>query len=111
MQAQLEFVLASAELFMSFTQLFQKEEPLIAVLHSEIKRLVVTLYRRVFTPDFVTKTENFSPQMLNLAEKFAEKPIVSENVEQAFREKATLKTRPFSMSMCENILLRIFAIF
>ena len=93
MKAQLEFVLASAELFMSFTQLFQKEEPLIHVLHSEIKRLVVTLCGRVFTPDFVTETENFSPEMLNLAEKFAEKPIVSENVERAFGEKATLKDK------------------
>ncbi|KAK2709704.1 hypothetical protein QYM36_013394 [Artemia franciscana] len=39
----------------------------------------------------MTEIENFSPEMLNLAGKFAEKPIVSENVERAFREKATLK--------------------
>ncbi|KAK2712233.1 hypothetical protein QYM36_011052 [Artemia franciscana] len=31
--------------------------------------------------------------MLNLAEKFAEKPIVSENVERPFHEKATLKEK------------------
>ncbi|KAK2722629.1 hypothetical protein QYM36_002977 [Artemia franciscana] len=31
--------------------------------------------------------------MLNLAEKISEKPIVSENVERAFREKATLKDK------------------
>ena len=60
-------------------------------LNSEIKRLVVTLCGRIFTSDFMTKIENFSPEMLNLAGKFAEKPIVSENVERAFREKATLK--------------------
>ena len=93
MKAQLEFVPASAELFISFTQLFQKEEPLIHVLNSEIKRLVVTLCGRVFTPDFMTEIENFSPEMLNLAEKFAEKPIVSENVERPFHEKATLKEK------------------
>ncbi|KAK2723419.1 hypothetical protein QYM36_001928 [Artemia franciscana] len=57
----------------------------------KIKRLVVTLCGRIFTPDFMTEIENFSPEMLNLAGKFAEKPIVSENVERAFREKATLK--------------------
>ena len=93
MKAQLEFVLASAELFISFTQLFQKEEPLIHVLNSEIKRLVVMLCRRVFTPDFVTEIENFSPEMLNLPEKFAEKPIVSEYVEGSLRGKATLKDK------------------
>ncbi|KAK2701317.1 hypothetical protein QYM36_020028 [Artemia franciscana] len=48
---------------------------------------------RVFTPCFMTKVENFSPEMLNLAEKFAEKPIVSENMERAFHEKATLKDK------------------
>ena len=93
MKAQLEFVLASAELFTTFTQLFQKEEPLIHVLHSEIKKLVVTLCGRVFTPYLVTETENYSPEMLNLAEKFAEKPIVSVNVEWASCEKATLKDK------------------
>ena len=92
-KAQLGFVLASAELFISLTQLFQKEEPLIHVLHSEIKRLVLTLCGRIFTSDFGTKTKNFSPGMLNLAEKFAYKPIVSEHVERAFREKATLKDK------------------
>ena len=93
MKAQVEFVLALAELFISFTQLFQKEEPLIYVLNSEIKRLVVMLCRQVFTPDFVTEIENFLPEMLNLAEKFAERPIVSENMERAFCEKATLKDK------------------
>ena len=39
----------------------------------------------------MTETENFSPEALNLTKKFAEKPIVSENVERAFHEKATLK--------------------
>ncbi|KAK2724603.1 hypothetical protein QYM36_001184 [Artemia franciscana] len=54
---------------------------------------------RVFTPDFVTEIENFSSEMLNLAEKFVEKPIVSKNVERAFREKATLKDKAiFSVS-------------
>ncbi|KAK2725469.1 hypothetical protein QYM36_000083 [Artemia franciscana] len=76
---------------MSFTQLFQKEEPLINFLHSEIKRLVVTLCGQVFTPNFATETETFSPEMLNLAETFAEKPRVSENMERAFHEKATQK--------------------
>ena len=100
MKAQLEFVLASAELFMNFTQLFRKEEPLIHVVQSEIKRLVVTLCGRVFTPDFVSETENFSPEMLNLAENFAEKPKVSENVERAFGEKATLKDKAI---FCVNV--------
>ncbi|KAK2728076.1 hypothetical protein QYM36_008527, partial [Artemia franciscana] len=49
------------------------------------------LVKRVFTPDFMIEIENFSPEMLNLAEKFAEKPIVSENVEQTFRQKTSLK--------------------
>ena len=48
---------------------------------------------QVFSPDFVTETENLSPEMLNLAETFSEKPIASENVERASCQKATLKDK------------------
>ncbi|KAK2713170.1 hypothetical protein QYM36_011758, partial [Artemia franciscana] len=57
------------------------------LLSLQVIRLMIKSY------NFVTEIENFSPEMLNLAEKFAEKPIVSENVERAFREKATLKDK------------------
>ena len=46
-KSEIHFIMSSAELFMSFTEIFQKDEPLIHVLYLKLEELVEKLARRV----------------------------------------------------------------
>lgn len=46
-KAELIFISSSSSLFTKFTGLFQKEEPLIHMIHDEIKQLIITIMGRV----------------------------------------------------------------
>jgi hypothetical protein len=46
-EAELHFVLCSGKLFSSFTKFFQKSEPLIHILYSELNRLVTIIANRI----------------------------------------------------------------
>lgn len=76
LKANMQFIVYSAKIFTSeFTLLFQKEEPLIHVLYSQLRKLILLLLSNVVKPDifeemttvfddvdfaqFLSKTENF----------------------------------------------------
>lgn len=58
MRAQLKFVSSSAELFENFSQLFQKEEPLIHVLYESIEILILKFASPICTNDSLMKFKN-----------------------------------------------------
>lgn len=57
------FVVSSAKIYANFSRTFQKEEPLVHVLYSELTTLVQTLMGRICT-QAAMKTNTVSEQML-----------------------------------------------
>lgn len=64
MKAEIYFVISSAKMFTRYTELFQKDEPLIHVLSSELELLVTKLITRVCKPDSI-KNISFSTTDFN----------------------------------------------
>lgn len=69
MQMQLKFVAGSAELFENFSQLFQKEEPLIHILFESIEMLIIKLASRICTSESLKKFKTNNLKSEDLFEK------------------------------------------
>ncbi|XP_062556179.1 uncharacterized protein LOC134221020 [Armigeres subalbatus] len=70
MKAEVLFVSSSAHIFTKFTGFFQKEEPLVHIMYTEIDKLARTLIGRVCKPDAcspnTTPTEDIFDKLENL---------------------------------------------
>ena len=96
-KAEIEFIVSSAATFTAFTGVFQRQEPLIHVVHFELRRLCTVLLGQIVPADDVNlRILGGFEGLDSTADVYLQQPLCNERVLAALdSSKVILKDRTF----------------